>query len=121
MPEEPTGEGTPATSAASGIEVIPSFAGNEQAVVAANALVDEIRSQNTKTDIGAILYELKGNNEEWQQILVGHVKHLVKDRKLDPADPEFKQIFMRGVPKNTEGAVDAGDNPAASEEKVETT
>jgi len=118
MADEPTGEETPATSAASGIEAPPSFAGNEQAVVAFNAVVDEIRSQDTKTDIGTIIYELRGhNNEEWQQILVGHVKHLVSTGKLDPADPEFKQIFMRGVPKNPEGAVDPGDESAESEEE----
>ena len=119
MADEPTGEETPATSAASGIEAMPSFAGNEQAVVAVNAVVDEIRSRDTKTDIGTIIYELRGhNNEEWQQILVGHVKHLVSTGKLDPADPEFKQIFMRGVPKNIEAAV---ETDAPEEEEGEAT
>ncbi len=114
MADETTGEETPATSAASGIEAMPSFAGNEQAVVAVNALIDEIRSKDTKTDLGSILYQLKKDNlQEYTQILIGHVKHLVSTGKLDPADPEFKQIFLRGVPKNPEGAVET----AASEEE----
>ena len=116
MADEPTREETPATS---GIEAMPSFAGNEQAVLAANALVDEIRSKDTKTDLGSILYQLKKDNlQEYTQILIGHVKHLVHTGKLIKDDPEFKKIFIRGVPKNIEAAV---ETDAPEEEEGEAT
>jgi len=74
---------------------------------AVQAITNEIKDPNTKTDINSITHIMQKDRSKWSDALVLYVKGLVDRGLLKTDNQKFRQLFVKGVLKNpVPGAVE---------------